>query len=62
MLPAGLLLVASGLGLRQLAGSDAGWRAVVCALPVLAGLALVAIHVTRLHANAFDGEERRREE
>lgn len=62
LLNAGLLLVAAGLGIRQAAGFDAGWAGLACAFSVLAGLSLVAIHVTRLHAKAFDGEGRRREE
>ena len=58
----GLALVAAGLGLRQMTGADTGWPAIACALPVLTGLILVAIHATRLLGIAFDGEGRRRKE
>jgi hypothetical protein len=57
MLKAGWGLAALGLGLRLIVGTDRGWPAVACYLPALMGMALVAVHITRVLSSAFDAEE-----
>lgn len=48
LLDTGMGLVALGVVLRQTTGAEKGWAAIACYLPALAGIALLAAHVTRL--------------
>ncbi len=64
LLDTGLGLVALGVVLRRATGEEKVWAAVAGYLPALAGIALVAIHVTRLLFSAFeeDGGRPRKKE
>jgi len=56
LLDTGLGLVALGLVLRRITGAEKGWAAIACYLPALAGIALVAAHVTRLLSSTSEDD------
>jgi hypothetical protein len=56
LLDTGLGLVALGLVLHRITGAEKGWGAIACYLPTLAGIALVAAHMTRLLSSASDDD------
>jgi hypothetical protein len=60
LMNAGLGLVALSVGLRELAGTDQGWPAVICYLTALAGLALVAVRAAEMLADSLPDEEEKR--
>jgi hypothetical protein len=62
LLDAGLVLMALGVSLRWLAGTEREWVGVGCYLSALGGLALVAVHVARAVTPATDKGDGKREE
>jgi len=56
LLDTGLGLVALGVVLRRITGAEKGWAAIACYLPALAGITLVAVHMTRLLSSTSEDD------
>jgi len=64
LLDTGLGLAALGVVLCRITGAEKGWAVIACYLPALAGIALVAAHITRLLSSASEddrGKPRKKE-